>query len=204
MGLPAVLAAPAVPHILVLLIVVRQRADAAAVGLILARALVSKPHHKDATMCQLQVAEADFIGTLLLALAVRAVRLRRQAAALHQPQLHPAQVAAHVRQDIIGCLIMADGVCLTAQAQAADLHQQLHLLLLQLLPVNLLRLKQQVQLHLLQPNQAPLLRQQVNPHQLLAPKDDDDTIHPNPVTTYHAPSFKIITLYLNASVKQSA
>lgn len=187
MDLPAVLAAPAVLHTLVLLIVVRQRADAAAVGLILARAPVSKLRHKDAIMCQLQVAEADFIGTLLPALAVRAVPLHRQAATLHQPQLHPAQVAAHVHQDIIGCLTMADGVCLTAQAQAADL--LLHLprqqpqLLQRLLLANLLRLKQRLlhqhqpnqlrlQPQLLQPNQALLLRQQVNPHQLLAPEDD--------------------------------
>lgn len=134
-------------------------------------------------MYQPQVAEADFIGMLLPALAVRAAPLHRQAAALHQLQLHPAQVTVHVRQDIIGCLIMAVGVCLTAQAAvqvAADLHQQLQLLLLQLLPVSLLRLKQQVQqldllppqLHLLQPNQALLRLQQVHPHQLLAPKDD--------------------------------
>lgn len=174
MDQPAVLAAPAVLHILVLLIAVRRLADAATVGLIIARALVNKLRHKDATMYQPQVAEADFIGMLLPALAVRAVRLHRQAAALHQLQLRPAQVAAPVRQDIIGCLIMAVGVCLTPQA-VADLRQQLQLLLLQLLPVSPLRLKQPVrqlnllllQLHLLQLNQALLRPQQVNPHLLL-------------------------------------
>lgn len=172
------LVAPAVLHIPVLLIAVRQRADAAAVGSIIARALVNKLHHKDATMCRRPAAEADFIGILLPVLAVRAVRLRLQAA-LHQLQLHPGQqVAAPVHQDITGCLIVAVGVCLTAQAVQAATQPPIILLRqrqLQLPPVNLLRLKQRL-LHQRQPNLplrqphllqrlVPLRLQQVNPHQ---------------------------------------
>ena len=159
------------------LLAVRQPADAVRVGLIAVLAPANKPPHKGATMYQPQVAEADFIGMLLPVLAVPAVRLHRQAAALHQLQLRPAQVAAHVRQDIIGCLIMAVGVCLTVQQTVAQPTPQLqHLLLLHqhqlhLLPVNLLRLKQQVQqpnllllqLHLVQLNRVPLRLPQANP-----------------------------------------
>lgn len=156
-------------------------ADAAAAGLITVRVLANKPPHKDATMFQPQVVEVDFIGILLPALAAKVARLHRQHHQVppHQLQPHPAEpVAARVRQDIIGCLTMAAGVCLTAQApQAADLRQ--HLLQLRLLPPNLLllRLKQRLlhrrqlnlplrrQPHLLQPKPVLLLHPQANPRQ---------------------------------------
>lgn len=150
----------------VLLIAARHLEDAAVVGLTIALVLASKPHRKDATMCQRQAAGPDFIGMLLPAPAVRVAHLHLQQEALCQRR---PQAEAHVHQAITGCLIAAVGVCLTAQAQAVqaarvDPHQ--HLLLHSLL---LLRLKHQLsqllhQPHLPQPNQVPLLLQQANPY----------------------------------------
>lgn len=130
----------ALPALVLLLIVARHLADAEAVGLTLAHALVSKLHRKVATMCQHLAVEADFIGILLLALAVLAVRLR------HRAQEQQEHQAVHARQDTIGCLTAADGACLMAQQVAQlqqvqlDLHQQLQRLRLRLL------LRQQLQL----------------------------------------------------------
>lgn len=154
-----------------LLLAILLLGDAEAVGLILALALVNKLHRKDVTMCQRQAAEADFIGTLLLALAVQAVQRHRQAG-LRQLQLHPDQPAAHVRQDIIGCLTAADGVCLTEQAtdQPQQPLRQLRILrpLLQPRPsLLLLQLKHQRNLLLRQqPNPVPLRPQPVSPYRL--------------------------------------
>ena len=157
-------------------VVLRHPGDAEAVGLIMVHALANKPHHRDATMCQLQVAEADFIGILLPALAVRVVHHQ---VALRQLQLHQAQQAAdHVRQDIIGCLTVADGACLTEQPAVAQPVRQLqHTHLLHQHPqqhqprLRLLKHQQAQLLHLpqqlpQQPNQALLLHPQVNPYLL--------------------------------------
>jgi len=163
---PAVLPAPTPVVLHIQVLVIRQLADAAAVGLTKHHALVNKLRHKDATTCQRLAAEADFIGTLLPVLAAPAVQHQQAAEAQLQPhQVHPA--AVHVRLDIIGCLTAADGVCLTAQAvqHQQQLQQPIRIrLLLQLQPNLLLR-----QLRLPQPNQVPLLHQQVNPHQPLVP-----------------------------------
>jgi len=64
--------------------------DVVVVGMIIVLALVNHLHHKDVTTYQRRVAEAGFIGTLLLALAVR---IRRR-----QLQVRPAPA----RQDPIG------------------------------------------------------------------------------------------------------
>lgn len=88
-----VLVAPAVLHIPALLIAVHRPADAAAVGLILARALANKLRRKDATMCRRPAAETDFIGMLLPVPAV------------NQPQHLAQELAAvpdHAPPDLIG------------------------------------------------------------------------------------------------------
>lgn len=144
-------------------------ADAEAVGLITVHAPVKPLLHRGVTMFQLQVAEADFIGILLPALAAKADHLHRQhhQAVPHQlqPPLPAEPVVALVRQAIIGCLTMAVGVCLMVLVVAG-----LPQLAQRLLPVNPLplRLKQQHLLNLLLPqrqlqNLALLLPQQVNP-----------------------------------------
>lgn len=89
-----------------------------------------------------------------------------QPALLAEVQVAEAQAADLVQAGITGCLTMADGVCLTAQAVAADLLQlhlpQQHQPQLRLLQNLLHPQPQQRQ----QPNPA-LPHQQVNPYPLL-------------------------------------
>ena len=98
------------------------------VGLTIARALVRRLPHKGVTTYPPQVAEAGFIGTLLLALVAQ--RTQAHPVQLGQPQrLAGEAVPAHVHLDITGCLIMAVGVCPMVQLAVAmvALHQP-HLL----------------------------------------------------------------------------
>ena len=126
------------------------------VGLTIARALVRRLHHKGVTTYLRRVAEAGFIGTLLLALVAQ--RTQAHPVQLGQPQrLAGEAVPAHVHLDITGCLIMAVGVCPMVQLAVAmvALHQPHLLQPLQL--QNLLRPQQHLnQSHLqLNPNQPP-------------------------------------------------
>ena len=136
------------------------------VGLTIARALVRRLHHKGVTTYLRRVAEAGFIGTLLLALVAQ--RTQAHPVQLGQPQrLAGEAVPAHVHLDITGCLIMAVGVCPMVQLAVAmvALHQphllqplQLQNLLLPRVALqNLLRPQQHLsQSHLqLNPNQPP-------------------------------------------------
>lgn len=69
-----------------------------AVGMIMVPALVKQPHRKDAITYLRQVAEADFIGTLVRVLVDRiAVHLLLRVVVLPAPLL-----PAHVRLDITG------------------------------------------------------------------------------------------------------
>lgn len=138
-------------------------ADAATAGLTIVHVLAKQPHRKDATMYRHPVAGPDFIGMLLPVPAVPAIHL--QLLPVLQLQLRPAQ-QAHVRQDTIGCLIMADGACLTAQQAAADPQQHLRLLLQLLQQLRQLNQPLRQQLRRQQPKPVLLLPQQANPHRL--------------------------------------
>lgn len=118
-----------------------------AVGLILPPAHAKRLHQRDVITYPHQVAEVDFTGTPPLALAALLAQAHLERL------LAEGQAAALVLQDITGCLIVADGACLTVQLEVA----------LRQLP------------HQPQPNQQrhhqllPNLVLQVNRHQLAAP-----------------------------------